>query len=261
MKNEGKVIVRVAEANEPGLVDALLDANTNNRHPKDQSIQTYAEEMVSGRWILTNQGIGVSETGVLVDGQNRLMAMRRAGYPSGVKFLLVTGLSDDSKKYVDIGTKRNSADLLKLIFNVHLAARVAAAINVCIKCALGKWAIRLRPDQLIEGYNKHGEHVLRIYQIEGSSKISAPVVAALADVLSESGDERVLIFTEQLIRGEMLTSGDPALTLRNWLAMTNGKGSGGSELQKGRYFKTKNAVEAFLAGKKLAKLYLREGQE
>jgi hypothetical protein len=177
-----------------------------------------------------------------------------------VPFLLVTGLSEDAGKYVDIGTKRSGADLLKMIFNITLAARVASLVSCSIKAMTGVWAVKHTPDELVEGYERINEAVDKIYEVEGASKLSAPVTAALADVLNETQDVRVLKFTEQLIRGEMLQSGDPALTLRNWLAGSSTRSTGGSYMQRDRYWRTHNAVTSFLKGKKLHKLYLREGQ-
>lgn len=258
-RTNNKVNVSIEWGDNIPLVDSLILGNTNNRTPKERAIATYVKEMLEGRWVLTNQGIGVSKCGVLIDGQNRLLAIRAAGYPR-VPFLLVTGLSEDAGKYVDIGTKRSGADLLKMIFNITLAARVASLVSCSIKAKTGVWAVKHTPDELVEGYERINESVDKIYEVEGASKLSAPVTAALSDVLNETQDFRVMKFTEQLIRGEMLQSGDPALTLRNWLAGSSTRSTGGSLMQRDRYWRTHNAVMSFLKGKKLHKLYLREGQ-
>jgi hypothetical protein len=84
----------------------------------------------------------------------------------------------------------------------------------------------------------------------------APVWAAVVEVFDETKDERVLMFAEQVIRGEMLQTGDPALTLRNWLASSPPRSSG-SEFQCERYTKTRNAIAACLEDRRITRMFAR----
>jgi hypothetical protein len=197
---------------------------------------------------------------VLLDGQNRLLAMRMAGYPH-VPFLLVTGLDEDSANYIDIGSKRSTADLLKLVFNVTLAGRLAAAIACSLKARRAEWTRKFTPSELIQGYHDFGSEIEEICHIENGQKLPAPMIAALAEAARQRNCmPAVLKFTEQIIKGELLQAGDPALTLRNWMAsqarMNQGAGANG---QRERYWKTLRAAEAFVKGEKLHKLYYVEG--
>jgi hypothetical protein len=260
-RNHDNPAARICYGSDRDLVESLLAANTRNRTPKQSSILVYADEMQNGNWRLTNQGIGLSKTGVLLDGQNRLLAMRMAGYPH-VPFLLVTGLDEDSANYIDIGSKRSTADLLKLVFNVTLAGRLAAAISCCLKVRKGSWAQKFTPSELIQGYHDFGKEIYEICHVEGAQKLPAPVISALAEVVRQHGAvAKVSKFTEQILKGELLQAGDPALTLRNWLAAqakTGGVGGSGPG-QRERYWKTLRAAEAFVKGEKLHKLYYVEG--
>jgi hypothetical protein len=260
--NKSKVEARICSASDRDLVEALLAANTKNRTPKQSSILVYADEMTSGNWKVTNQGIGLSASGVLVDGQNRLLAMRAAGYPP-VDFLLVTGLDEDAANYIDIGAKRSTADLLKLVFNVTLASRLAAAISCSLKVRKGNWTQKFTPSELIKGYKDFGAEIEAVFHVEGAQRLPAPVIAALAEVARQKNDlVGVSRFTGQILKGELLQAGDPALTLRNWMASqakmggTGGSGPG----QRERYWKTFRAAEAFVKGEKLHKLYYSEGE-
>lgn len=259
---KSKVQARICSASDRDLVESLLAANTRNRTPKQSSILVYADEMLNGNWKVTNQGVGLSASGVLVDGQNRLLAMRAAGYPP-VDFLLVTGLDEDAANYIDIGAKRSTADLLKLVFNVSLASRLAAAVSCSLKVRKGNWTQKFTPSELINGYKNFGAEIEAIFHVEGAQKLAAPVIAALAEVARQKSDlVSVAKFTEQILKGELLQAGDPALTLRNWLASQakiGGMGGSGPG-QRERYWKTVRATEAFVKGEKLHKLYYLEGE-
>lgn len=261
-KKNSNVQARICTASDRDLVESLLAANTKNRTPKQSSILVYADEMLSGNWKVTNQGIGLSASGVLVDGQNRLLAMRAAGYPP-VDFLLVTGLDEDAANYIDIGAKRSTADLLKLVFNVTLASRLAAAISCSLKVRRGNWVQKFTPSELIKGYKDFGTEIESIFHVEGAQKLPAPVIAALAEVARQKSElVAVSRFTEQVLKGELLQAGDPALTLRNWMAShaKNGGLGGSGPAQRERYWKTFRATEAFVKGEKLHKLYYSEGE-
>lgn len=254
MKN--KVIATVEKGSNRKLVESLLAANTSNRQPKRSHIEYLLAEIEKGRWSITNQGVGLSESGVLIDGQHRLLAIKEAGFPP-VPFILVTNLPEDAAKYVDIGVKRSSRDLLKLLFDVNAASRVSAALQVLLKYKSGKWNAKFSPDDLINEYEFSADCVAQVLAVENASKLSAPVLAAFAFKLRESGDGLVLGFCDQVIKGEMLKTGDPALTLRNWLASSHGM-KGGGEVQRIRFLKSLNAIQAFLEGRTLVKLYSKE---
>ena len=62
----------------PIHIEKLLDINTNNIPPVKTKINLYADHMINGRWMYNGDSIRVSKSGVLLDGQNRLMAAQKA---------------------------------------------------------------------------------------------------------------------------------------------------------------------------------------
>ena len=250
-----KPTVEIVTANKK-LITELRALDTHNRNKKKRHVDYLRREIHDGRWTLTNQGVGVSVSNFIVDGGHRLEAIELEGYPP-VQFILARGLPDNAQKYVDQHAKRSMADTLTLFFDSSISNQVIASLNVIIKVENAWESLKPSPDTLIAKFEEVENSMKRLVAVEKSSRIAAPVFAALVNVHHQTGDDRVLQFAEQLIRGEMLQSGDPALTLRNWLSST-ASACGGSSVQRERYMKTRAALEAFMEGRRLAKLYARD---
>lgn len=117
-------LVTIKEAEE------LLRKNSCNRDKKKHEISTIAKDMVEGRYREeTGETIKISKTGMLLDGQNRLTAMVKAGIPK--KFLVVWDLEPDIMDVIDSGVKRTSSDVLKIKGKPNHGA-AAAIIRTCL---------------------------------------------------------------------------------------------------------------------------------
>lgn len=80
-----------------------------NRPINKARVARYVEDMRSGRWKLTHQGVAISDTGVLVDGQHRLHAVMESG--TAVVMPVTVGLAEESFTAIDTGGIRTAADL------------------------------------------------------------------------------------------------------------------------------------------------------
>jgi hypothetical protein len=238
------------------LIAELRALDTHNRGKKKRHVEYLRREIREGRWTLTNQGVGITVSGYISDGGHRLDAIWLEGCPP-VQFVLVRGLPDNAQMYVDQHAKRTMSDTLALFFDTSISCQIIATMNVIIKVESGWESLKPSPDTLIEKFEELEDSIKRLLAVEKASRISAPVFAALVNAHYQTGDDRVIQFAEQLTRGEMLQSGDPALTLRNWLSST-ASATGGSTVQRERYMKTRAAVEAFMEGRRLMKLYARD---
>lgn len=245
--------VRIARGSDKQLVDWLLSLNTKNRTIKSRHISYLRNEIRNGNWRLTSQGIGVTVADVLADGQHRLRAIVEEGYPD-VEFILVTGLPVDAQNFTDLNARRNASDLLRLAFDIKLAGRFASSITIWLRVKNGQWGHKFSPAELIEGYQQIGDALDFVYHHGKAQSLSAPVVAAIAETYKNTQSDRLGTFIGQLISGEMLKVGDPALTLRNFLHSSKRIGSGGT-LQKERYYKTLYACNAFLEGREITRVY------
>jgi len=96
----------------PELAAEYLRNNPQNRKIKEGRILGYAEQMRQGKWHQNGEALKFSKTGKLLDGQNRLHAVIKAGVP--VLFLVVRGLDELAQDTMDIGSNRSLVDLLSL---------------------------------------------------------------------------------------------------------------------------------------------------
>lgn len=94
----------------PDVGEKLLSINTNNIPPVTSKITLYADLMKKHAWKYNGDSIRVSRNGVLLDGQNRLIAARNARFDLVVD--LVVGLDDDVFTTIDQGRVRTKGHLL-----------------------------------------------------------------------------------------------------------------------------------------------------
>lgn len=95
----------------PEIAKEYLKHNLNNRNPKLRAIEKYARDMKNGEWQFTPQGISFFENGNLADGQNRLLAVIRAGIP--VDFYVTYDVPNEST-IQDRGVSRSVPDILRM---------------------------------------------------------------------------------------------------------------------------------------------------
>ena len=213
-KEESAQIVHASKS----LVDGLLAMNTANRPEKNGWIKSLFMEISKGQWMLTNQGVGVSKTGVLVDGQNRLKAIAQAGYPAHIKFVLVTGLDPLSQKKIDSGFKRTLADLLAFLVggNVSVPGQVAAA---CSAIYISNKSLCDGDDKVaaiadfLEAYGDEVQAIMRALGYKGKSG----VCAGLIEYAIYAGKDKAVDLARKIATGEMLWSTHPAFKVRAWL--------------------------------------------
>lgn len=238
------------------LVDALLSMNTSNRPIKPRVVEKYARDIKTGKWVLTNQGIGVSESGILIDGQHRLEAIKACGYPP-VTILIVTGLSDDCKLAVDQHAKRSARDMLQFAFDYRVSnsAPAIATALICSKSPNG-WAGGQTMSEIYECILEHAEEIQAVVELPKNLKnFAAPYLAAFIDCIKSGiGDlEKLAKFIHDVESGEMLSRNDPQFHLHNLMKSTRMTG-GGSVVRKERFEKAKKAFTAYSAGQKMGVL-------
>lgn len=110
-KNVPQVQTRVVLMT-PEMAAALLERNTDNRHVRKPHVKYLAGIIERGEWILTNQGVGISKSGRLLDGQHRLMAIVMADKPVNIQ--VTEGLDDEAYMAIDTGITRSGTDVTKL---------------------------------------------------------------------------------------------------------------------------------------------------
>ena len=234
------------------IVDSLLAMNTDNRSVKNLVVAQYSDIINAGKWEVTNQGIGVSENGLLIDGQHRLLAIKKCGYPP-VKFLLVTGLNESVRLCVDTHTKRTMRDLLCFAFDCRITKHAPAICRTILS---------------IEAKNKAASvydvmDAVTLYKDEIDAVVSAPsavkffpaaVLAGFVWVAKKHGAIKETVeFIKIVEGGEMLTKKMPGYHLRNFIVTNKGTG-GGFVTVKERFLKSVKSAEAYIEGSEMCVL-------
>lgn len=97
----------------PTIAKQYLEANIRNRSVKMAIVLRYANEMSIGQWKRdTGETIKISKTGIILDGQHRLLALIKANV--SLKFHVATGIEDSVFDVIDTGSTRNATDCFKI---------------------------------------------------------------------------------------------------------------------------------------------------
>jgi hypothetical protein len=234
------------------LIDTLLGMNTSNRNIKQSVVERYKRDIASGNWQLTNQGIGVSLDGVLIDGQHRLVAIKESDYPP-IEILVVYGLSIDSQKHVDQQAKRSARDLLMFAFNARVSRSAPAIANCILKFELITKGYTPTISELMDCIDTYIEEIESLSMIpKNANFFAAPFMASFTIAAKEHGISKIADFMRSVEDGENLVRTMPAFHLRNMIITQKGKV--GSNGQKERMMKCNKAIGAYLEGKEMGVL-------
>ena len=96
----------------PEIAEAWLGKNTANRNINRQNIDRYARDMKAGKWRLNGETVIFADNGRLLDGQNRMHAIIKAGVP--VQMLVVGNIPPDAMSTLNTGKSRNFANVLQI---------------------------------------------------------------------------------------------------------------------------------------------------
>lgn len=150
----------------PNKARELLEKNTCNRPPRQAVIDDYAHLMSTGKWYLTHQGIAISKTGKILDGQHRLLACVKANIP--IDIMLTTGLDDSLFSKVDVGFNRSIGAMMAIAginnynrnaagITLYLAMKKKGSKTFVMGGSNHKREYAITADEVIEEYKLHPE--------------------------------------------------------------------------------------------------------
>jgi hypothetical protein len=236
-------------------VDSMIESNTSNRNLRTRVVEAYARDMISGNWETTHQGIAISSCGKVIDGQHRIHALKKAGYPA-IKMLIVTGLKFEVQKYVDQQAKRNIRDVLRVSFDANFSHHAPAIARLLIAVDQSQH-INPTASEIADKVGEYMDEIETITTITKAKKsfFAAAYLAGFVRVLKENPDREsdIVAFIKSVQEGVMLTKQDPAFHLRSFLINTKGSHQGGGMITE-RYLKTLKAANAYLEGKTMGVL-------
>lgn len=105
-----KTMIRVIT---PEDADVILEESKdyNYRTPNYATVDIYANDMLNGNWKENGESIKFDKLGKLIDGQHRIMAVKKSGVAQ--TFVIVLGIDAKVADSIDIGRKRSIEQYLK----------------------------------------------------------------------------------------------------------------------------------------------------
>lgn len=209
----------------PELAQEYLGCNTHNRNVRVNKVKAYAEDMRSGNWMQNGDSIRFSNSGTLLDGQHRLMAVIEAQIP--IVMLVVRGLPLESQVTIDTGAHRKFSDYLTLE-NVRNAAVVASATRSVLLWERGSRRFggggsnsAVTNPQLKDCWERNQEWLEyaapRIQRVLHAVRLPSTVTGALTWAFDhiDAGDSE--FFWDRLVSDELHEAGSPIFALRRLL--------------------------------------------
>lgn len=112
----------------PEMAAFLLERNTKNRPVTSRWVESLCKVIANGEWELNGEAIVVSDTGKLIQGQHRCLAVVQSGRE--IPTLIVVGVSDRAFATFDMGRKRSASDVFAIDgeVNTHAEAAITRAL-------------------------------------------------------------------------------------------------------------------------------------
>lgn len=210
----------------PNQARDLLQANTSNRPLSRFNLAFFEGQLTRGEWKLTHQGIAISDTGRLLDGQHRLAAIANTGISAPL--LVTSGLPDDVFSVIDTGKTRSGSDALG-IAGAKNCSVIACAIKLFLLQQLvpgyvwiGGTAKRLVSNEsILDCYTADRSQWDELARIASTFKTNRVLIpgpfASVAMVALDKGIciNDIIAIAEKIHIGANLIYGDPALAYRN----------------------------------------------
>lgn len=211
------LITKLVEVTPEQAFEWLTENNGINRAISNHVVKMYAAEMRRGEWKVTHQGPAFDTNGNLIDGQHRLMAVIETGMT--IPMYITLNADPDTFSVLDQNYKRTAAHM---VTGKNRSMKAAAARFLTDPPRL-MYTGRLVNRDVVEIVNSHPgleaatEIAFRIYH---ATRINSTQMAALLTLVIEEGVPAEVRhqWTEGLVTGAGLKSGDPRLSLRNRFA-------------------------------------------
>lgn len=161
----------------PQMAIELLRHNTGNRAIRARAVNQYAEDLRRGNWRLTHQGVAISPSGRLLDGQHRLSAIIEAGIAA--EMVVARNVAEESYIMMDRGKPRLLADAL------HQDRRI---VDACAYICRLHGASSVEPHHAHEVLAECGSAISSVVAACGHAakgRSAAPIKAAVALHLME----------------------------------------------------------------------------
>jgi hypothetical protein len=249
----------------PEQARALLEEQPAQRPVNDRHVDMLKSEMENGRFYLTHQGIAFDESGVNFDGQHRLWAC----FLSGVPITVWVFFNEPRGNFDIVDTRHHPRTVGQLAVTKGQFASLGHANAASAAGRFIHFYDRRRnpttPNATLPFTSRELDAVIgthpglpaaavfwRDNQAARRVRLPAASTIALFTLFAEADGAKAAIFQHQVLTGENLREGDPAMTLRNSAADSPAVSRGRSiDIP----YRIARAWNAFHAGRTILKLY------
>jgi len=239
----------------PEMAKRCLEKNNiENRNLSPSRVQAIAEDIKNGKWILTHQGIAFDNDGNLLDGQHRLAACIKANIP--IKVFVTKGMTKESCVAVDNVRPRSVNDHARQL-GMDISTSHSAIAQILEYGAGAQDHISM--DRKLELITKYQEGIgFAVKVCRSATKFQSPSKAVIARAFYTQDHAKLARFMDVYI--SMVTenkSESAAVILHKYLL---GSRLYGWTIREEMYRKTESALDYFLRGVSITKLYGTENE-
>lgn len=214
----------------PDMAVDLLERNiNNNRPPRQNRVNAYAEAMRRDHWALTGESIKIGRPDAegkvwLYDGQHRLWACVEAGVP--FRTFVVKDIDPAASTFIDSGIPRSMGDVVHMTGGDNAGARAAMA-RVILGWRAGvlhsnrQWQTTVLRDDVLrfcqDNMDTQGEALRMANQIRRQVTGTIAAIGAFVHEIERVNPAKAEEFIKQWKEGEGLTADSPVRALRQWM--------------------------------------------
>lgn len=207
----------------PDLAKAWLEANENNRSTKKGNLSKITRAMELDEFKFVGDPLRFDDTGRLIDGQHRLIAIWRSG--TSQTLLVMRGFHPEAQLYVDQGSSRQAGDQIQIAKIAEKSYRDWASIaRLAIRWDAEDLTTNIlvpSNPEIVAFCNEHldqMDHAVRAAKAQYSRLRGRVPVAGAVHFFAETIDTQLCSeFFRKLASGAELALGDPVFALRDAL--------------------------------------------
>jgi hypothetical protein len=211
----------------PELATDLLKGNVNNRGLSRAKVKTFAKQVTQGKWRKTGQGISVSTSGRLLDGQTRLYAVVQSGQPATM--VVAWNCDEDSFAVFDTGRARSATDVLKIAGCEQHQNIISAGLRLAIPLIADPQAYfaisqGITNEEIVElwmGSKEESEWCANLASsVHGQFKVFSKSIYFTFLYLAVRkgwGETALMSFSDAFATGAELEQGSPILAFRQYV--------------------------------------------
>lgn len=207
----------------PELAANLIGRNNRNRNISVRNYSKIVRAIERDEWVFNGEAIKVADTGLLLDGQHRCLAVIETG--KSIRVVLIQGLPESTRDTMDTGRPRTLGNVLQMRGHKdsnRLAAairRMVVAERVGFKAAFVAGTVETtRPEELawfernpwVEDYMIQSRNIAS----DPGILLSSTSVVALLSRFDAIDQEDSMHFWDKLRSGEDLSRDHPIMALR-----------------------------------------------